>query len=106
MEAHRDALSGLGAGEIPASSRQGEEASPMARAQALLALTATPRTMPCRDNERTAITAFVEESVTTGEACAQHNLPIPTAPLPDTRHAIVYTLSCLQDGNSGVQTSY
>lgn len=41
----------------------------MARAQALLALTATPRTMPCRDNERAAITAFVEESVITGEAC-------------------------------------
>ena len=37
---------------------------------------------------------------------AQHNLPIPTAPLPAARHALVYTLSCLQGGNSGVQTSY
>lgn len=66
MAAHRDALSGLGAGDIPAASRQGEEASPMARAQALLALTATPRTMPCRDNERAAISTFVEESLTSG----------------------------------------
>lgn len=71
MAAHRDALSGLGAGEIPAASRQGEEASPMARAQALLALTATPRTMPCRDTERAAITSFVEESLTAGVITAQ-----------------------------------
>lgn len=71
MEAHRDALSGLGAGEIPAASRQGEEAPPLARAQALLALTATPRTMPCRENERATISAFVEESLTAGVcACA------------------------------------
>ena len=71
VAAHRDALSGLGAGEIPAASRQGEEASPMARAQALLALTATPRTMPCRDTERAAITSFVEESLTAGVITAQ-----------------------------------
>ncbi|KAL3142669.1 hypothetical protein ABBQ38_002975 [Trebouxia sp. C0009 RCD-2024] len=68
VEAHRDALSGLGAGEIPAASRQGEEAPPLARAQALLALTATPRTMPCRENERATISAFVEESLTAGSS--------------------------------------
>ena len=69
VEAHRDALSGLGAAEIPAASRQWGEATPMARAQALLALTAPPRTMPCRESERAAITAFVEESLTAGELC-------------------------------------
>ena len=66
VAAQRDSLSGLGAAEIPASSRQGQAATPMARAQALLALTATPRTMPCRDSERAAITSFVEDSLTAG----------------------------------------
>ncbi|KAA6424992.1 MAG: origin recognition complex subunit 1-like [Trebouxia sp. A1-2] len=68
IEAQRDSLSGLGAAEIPASSRQGEGASPLARAQAVLALTANPRTMPCRDSERAAITSFVEESLTAGSS--------------------------------------
>lgn len=97
VEAHRDALSGLGAAEIPAASRQGGEACPMARAQALLALTATPRTMPCRENERAAITAFVEESLTAGELCCLacgahswgHSTKSPAWP------AEVYTLSFL-----------
>jgi hypothetical protein len=68
VAAQRDTLSGLGAAEIPASSRQKEGASPLARAQALLALTANPRTMPCRDNERAAITSFVEDSLTAGRS--------------------------------------
>ena len=68
IEAQRDGLSGLGAAEIPASSRQGEGASPLAQAQAVLALTANPRTMPCRDSERAAITSFVEDSLTAGQS--------------------------------------
>ncbi|KAL0033288.1 hypothetical protein WJX77_001908 [Trebouxia sp. C0004] len=68
IEAQRDSLSGLGAAEIPASSRQAEGASPLARAQAVLALTANPRTMPCRDSERAAITSFVEDSLTAGSS--------------------------------------
>lgn len=56
---------------------------PLARAQALLALTAAPRTMPCRESERAAITAFVEESLTPGlynvhvmfyMSCSEHRL--------------------------------
>ena len=64
--AQLDSLSGLGAAEIPAWGRRGEDMDPLARAQALLALTAAPRTMPCRESERAAITAFVEESLTPG----------------------------------------
>ena len=72
--AQRDSLSGLGAAEIPAGRGEGpgEGATPMARAQALLALTAVPRTMPCRDNERAAITAFVEESLSAGADSSWH----------------------------------
>lgn len=63
-----DSLSGLGAAQVPAWGRDGSaEADPLARAQALLALTAAPRSMPCRDNERAAITAFVEEALTAGK---------------------------------------
>ena len=106
VEAHRDALSGLGAGEIPATSRQGGEASPMAQAQALLALTATPRTMPCRDNERAAITAFVEESLTAGEVCCPTQPPLfPSSLQPPTRPAVVYIQSFLQHGNSVIESS-
>lgn len=64
--AQLDSLSGLGAAEIPAWGRRGEDMDPLARAPALLALTAAPRTMPCRESERAAITAFVEESLTVG----------------------------------------
>ena len=78
IEAQRDSLSGLGAAEIPASSRQGEGASPLARAQAVLALTANPRTMPCRDSERAAITSFVEESLTAGQSSLLPPMLCPT----------------------------
>ena len=64
--AQPDSLSGLGAAQVPAWGREGME--PLARAQALLALTAAPRTMPCRDAERAAIAAFVEESLTPGQS--------------------------------------
>ena len=71
-------MSGLGTAEVPASSRQGEGSSPMARAQALLALTATPRSMPCRDNERAAITSFVEESLTAGDLLTHSTFGFPS----------------------------
>ena len=79
IEAQRDSLSGLGAAEIPASSRQGEGASPLARAQVVLALTANPRTMPCRDSERAAITSFVEDSLTAGQSTLLLPMLCPTA---------------------------
>ena len=79
IEAQRDSLSGLGAAEIPASSRQGEGAAPLARAQAVLALTANPRTMPCRDCERAAITSFVEDSLTAGQSTLLLPMLCPTA---------------------------
>ena len=50
----------------------------MARAQALLALTATPRSMPCRDNERAAITSFVEESLTAGDLLTHSAFGFPS----------------------------
>ena len=50
----------------------------MARAQALLALTATPRSMPCRDNERAAITSFVEESLTAGDLLTHSAFVFPS----------------------------
>ena len=78
IEAQRDSLSGLGAAEIPASSRQGEGASPLAQAQAVLALTANPRTMPCRDSERAAITSFVEDSLTAGQSSLLLPMLCPT----------------------------
>ena len=71
VAAQRDSLSGLGAAEIPAGRQgPGQGASPMASARALLALTAIPCTMPCRDTERAAITAFVEESLSAGRYSA------------------------------------
>ncbi len=89
IEAQRDGLSGLGAAEIPASSRQGEGASPLARAQAVLALTANPRSMPCRDSERAAITSFVEDSLTAG----QSSLMLPMLCL--TVFCTVYSAACV-----------
>lgn len=62
--AQPDALANLGASQVPAWGRG--EMDPLARSQALLALTTAPRTMPCRETERAAITAFVEESLTPG----------------------------------------
>ncbi len=47
----------------------------MARAQALLALTATPPTMPCRDNERAAITSFVQDSLSAGQWVSHTSTP-------------------------------
>ena len=73
--AQPDSLSGLGAAQVPAWGRDGSaEADPLARAQTLLALTAAPRSMPCRDNERAAITAFVEETLTAGKVTT-HQMP-------------------------------
>lgn len=62
----KNPIVGLGAAEIPAATRDRQEANPLQRAHAGLALTAAPANMPCRDTERTQITRFVEEAVLAG----------------------------------------
>lgn len=65
MSGQRAHILGLGAAGIPASARA-REGTPLERARAALALTATPAAMPCRDAERAAIARFVEEAVSAG----------------------------------------
>ena len=56
----------LGATECPAA-RRAAQLTPLEGARAALALTAAPKSMPCRQQERTEITRFVEEAVAAGE---------------------------------------
>jgi hypothetical protein len=62
----KNPIVGLGASEIPAATREQQEANPLQRAHAGLALTAAPANMPCRGAERAQITKFVEEAVLAG----------------------------------------
>lgn len=59
----------LGTDQIPGRQTLAES-NPMGRARAALALTACPKTLPCRDKERGELMRFVEASVTPGEAAA------------------------------------
>ena len=83
----RDGVLGLGASQIPETARlfQGSE---LCRARALLALTAAPSSLPCREAEREAIARFVREAVAAGEKPA---LP-PCVGVPDdkVRRYLVY----------------
>lgn len=55
----------LGAAEAPAGCRA-RAMTPLEGARAALALTAAPRSMPCREQERAEILRFVEEAVAAG----------------------------------------
>ena len=55
----------LGAPEAPAA-RRARALTPLEGARAALALTAAPRSMPCREQERAEILRFVEEAVAAG----------------------------------------
>ena len=59
----------MGTDEVP-SRQKPVEAHPMARARAALALTAAPKSLPCREKERAELLRFVEASVMPGGACA------------------------------------
>lgn len=61
----------LGATECPAA-RQAARLTPLEAARAALALTAAPKSMPCREQERSEITRFVEEAVAAGEVLYIH----------------------------------
>jgi origin recognition complex subunit 1 len=61
----RKAVLGLGAAGIPASVRA-RAATPLETARAALALMSAPKSMPCREQERTDIMRFVEEAVRAG----------------------------------------
>lgn len=56
----------LGAGEIPATARQ-QDGSAAGRARAALSLTALPKQLPCRDEERKQIAEFLEDALGGGE---------------------------------------
>ena len=47
--------------------RRARTLTPLEGARAALALTAAPRSMPCREQERAEILRFVEEAVAAGE---------------------------------------
>ena len=55
----------LGATECPAA-RRAARLTPLEGARAALALTAAPKSMPCREQERAEIMRFVEEAVAAG----------------------------------------
>ena len=56
----------LGSTEMP-TARRVRALTPLEGARAALALTAAPRSMPCREQERAEILHFVEEAVAAGE---------------------------------------
>jgi hypothetical protein len=62
------ALGALGAAEVPPAGAGGPAGCPLAAAAAALAPAAAPRSMPCRDAERAALAAFLEEAVAAGAA--------------------------------------
>eukprot|EP00850_Spirogloea_muscicola_P007219 SM000036S13263 [mRNA] locus=s36:186500:191523:+ [translate_table: standard] len=55
----------VGSAEIPAAARQPLH-DPFERARAALALAAAPKSLPCRERERAAIEAFLEEAIADG----------------------------------------
>ena len=67
----------LGAAEAP-TARRAHALTPLEGARAALALTAAPKSMPCREQERAEILRFVEEAVAAG---AHESLPPPCHPL-------------------------
>ena len=62
----RKQIMALGATECPAA-RRAAQLTPLEGARAALALTAAPKSMPCREQERAEITRFVEEAVAAGK---------------------------------------
>lgn len=66
---------GLGASQIPVNARL-PEGSDLRKARSVLALTAAPKSLPCREAERDTISSFVQEAVQAGEPlcqfCSQH----------------------------------
>ena len=62
----KDGILGLGASQIPETARlfRGSE---LCRARSVLALTAAPSSLPCREAERETIACFVREAVEAGE---------------------------------------
>ena len=57
---------GLGASQIPETARL-FSGSELCRARSVLALTAAPSSLPCREAERDTIACFVREAVKAGE---------------------------------------
>lgn len=57
----------LGTTEMP-TARRARALTPLEGARAALALTAAPKSMPCREAERADIMRFVEEAIAAGEA--------------------------------------
>ena len=55
----------LGAAEAPAA-RRARALTQLEGARAALALTAAPKSMPCREQERAEILRFVEEAIAAG----------------------------------------
>jgi len=59
-------MTGLGASQIPENARL-PEGSNLRKARSVLALTAAPKSLPCREAERDSIAGFVREAVQAGE---------------------------------------
>lgn len=68
-------LAPMGAFEIPQHVRQHSEGG-LDQAQSLLALTATPPYLPCRDDERKAMTNFVEAVLSGGAPSNPQSTPV------------------------------
>ena len=72
-------MMGLGASQIPEAARQ-SEGSDLRKARSVLALTAAPKSLPCREAERESIAAFVQEAVQAGWSLPS---PLPIFRGPD-----------------------
>lgn len=69
---------GLGASQIPEELRKQSELTDLDKARRVLALTAAPKSLACRESERETISGFVRETVQAGEPVgfqAQQCLP-------------------------------
>lgn len=64
---HKKQILALGATEVPIAGRA-RQGTPLEAARAALALSAQPKSMPGREQERAEILRFVEEAVAAGEA--------------------------------------